>query len=62
MQGVLAKSKVAPTSDKPDGVSLQKRSNKALGLLRAAGVPKELDWVAAEGIQSYDKYATPSAS
>jgi len=43
-------------------VSLQKRSNKALGLLRAAGVPKELDWVAAERIQAYDKMGDPTTT
>lgn len=48
--------------DKLDSVSLQKRSEKALGLLRAAGVPKELDWVAAEGIRAYDEMGTPSTT
>jgi glycine/D-amino acid oxidase-like deaminating enzyme len=60
MHGVLAKPK-AP-SDKPESISLQKRSNKALGLLRAAGLPIELDWVAAEGIQSYDKMGDPTTT
>jgi glycine/D-amino acid oxidase-like deaminating enzyme len=64
MQGVLAKdSKTSPGSEKKlDSVSLQKRSNKALGLLRAAGVPKELDWVAAEGIHSYDRMGDPTTT
>ena len=48
--------------DKLDSVSLQKRSEKALGLLRAAGVPKELDWVAAEGLRAYDEMGTPSTT
>ncbi|KAJ4287600.1 hypothetical protein N0V90_012303 [Kalmusia sp. IMI 367209] len=64
MYGILHKNK-APSSmdkDKLDSVSLQKRSEKALGLLRAAGVPKELDWVAAEGIKAYDEMGTPSTT
>lgn len=65
MYGILHKDK-APSSmdnkDKLDSVSLQKRSEKALGLLRAAGVPKELDWVAAEGIRAYDEMGTPSTT
>ena len=50
MHGVLSKGK--DTSEaKGDSVSLQKRTQKAIGLLRAAGVPKDLDWVVAEGIK-----------
>ena len=40
-------------------VSLQKRTQKAIGLLRAAGVPSDLDWIAAEGIKSYEEMGTP---
>ncbi|KAH7411598.1 FAD dependent oxidoreductase [Phaeosphaeria sp. MPI-PUGE-AT-0046c] len=58
MYGVLAKKNGASKAE-GDGVSLQKRTQKAIGLLRAAGVPKELDWVAAEGIQSYEEMGTP---
>lgn len=65
MYGILHKDK-GPSSmdhkDKLDSVSLQKRSDKALGLLRAAGVPKELDWVAAEGLKAYDEMGTPSTT
>ncbi|KAL5383524.1 hypothetical protein DPSP01_005920 [Paraphaeosphaeria sporulosa] len=64
MYGILHKSK-GPSStdnDKHDSVSLEKRSKKALGLLRAAGVPKELDWVAAEGLKAYDEMGTPSTT
>lgn len=61
MYGVLAKEKNRKSKVKKagDSVSLQKRTQKAIGLLRAAGVPKELDWVAAEGIQSYEEMGTP---
>jgi glycine/D-amino acid oxidase-like deaminating enzyme len=45
-----------------NSVSLEKRSKKAIGLLRAAGVPPDLDWIAAEGIQSYEAMGTPSTT
>tara|TARA_R110002003_G_scaffold214_21_gene16151 strand:- start:18591 stop:19733 length:1143 start_codon:yes stop_codon:yes gene_type:complete len=58
MKGVLAKKKDSNAVD-GDSISLQKRTQKAIGLLRAAGVPKDLDWVAAEGIKSYEEMGTP---
>jgi glycine/D-amino acid oxidase-like deaminating enzyme len=58
MYGILANKKNQPASNN-DSVSLQKRSQKAIGLLRAAGVPKDLDWIAAEGLQSYEEMGTP---
>ncbi|KAH7073923.1 FAD dependent oxidoreductase [Paraphoma chrysanthemicola] len=58
MKGVLAKKNDASTTNS-DSVSLQKRTQKAIGLLRAAGVPKDLDWVAAEGLKSYEEMGTP---
>lgn len=45
-----------------DAVSLQKRSKKALAMLRAAGVPEDLDWIAAEGIESYEEMGTPETT
>ncbi|KAI4958423.1 hypothetical protein J4E86_004023 [Alternaria arbusti] len=61
--GVLAKNKGgkdgANGKSKDDSVSLQKRTQRAIGLLRAAGVPKDLDWVAADGIKSYEEMGTP---
>ncbi|KAL6705375.1 hypothetical protein ACN47E_007024 [Coniothyrium glycines] len=62
MYGVLAKSKQGDevkSNGNEDSVSLQKRTQKAIGLLRAAGVPKDLDWVVAEGIKSYEEMGTP---
>ncbi|PVH99377.1 FAD dependent oxidoreductase, partial [Periconia macrospinosa] len=44
------------------GVSLQKRSPDAIGLLRAAGVPSDLDWVAAEGVQGYEAMGDPTTT
>lgn len=49
----------AGAKGKDASVCLQKRTQKAIGLLRAAGVPKDLDWVAAEGLKSYDEMGTP---
>ena len=51
MRGVLLKSN-GLSEAKADSVSLQKRTQQVIGMLRAAGVPKDLDWVAAEGIKS----------
>ncbi|KAF9732067.1 hypothetical protein PMIN02_004123 [Paraphaeosphaeria minitans] len=64
MYGTLHKSKAPSSTDNErlDSVSLEKRSKKALGLLRAAGVPRELDWVAAEGLKAYDEMGTPSTT
>jgi glycine/D-amino acid oxidase-like deaminating enzyme len=63
MYGVLAKNKSAKSDtngkSKEDSVSLQKRTQKAIGLLRAAGVPKDLDWVAADGMKAYEEMGTP---
>lgn len=56
--GLLSKAK-GDGAAKGDSVSLQKRTEKAKSLLRAAGVPKDLDWVAAEGIKSYEEMGTP---
>jgi glycine/D-amino acid oxidase-like deaminating enzyme len=61
MFGVLSKKKV-PSAANGDSVSLQKRTQKAIGLLRAAGVPKDLDWIAAEGIQSYEEMGSPDTT
>lgn len=45
-----------------DSVSLQKRSKEALGKLRAAGVPADLDWVDAESLRLYDEMGDPSTT
>lgn len=61
MKGVLAnKSKDVKKSE--DSISLQKRTQSAKALLRAAGVPKDLDWIAASGIQSYEEMGTPETT
>ncbi|KAK3695977.1 hypothetical protein LTR37_018195 [Vermiconidia calcicola] len=43
-------------------VSLQKRSKEALGKLRAAGMPAELDWVDPECNPYYDEMGDPSTT
>jgi glycine/D-amino acid oxidase-like deaminating enzyme len=40
-------------------VSLNKRDDRAIGLLRAAGVPKDLDWVAMESVSAYEEMGDP---
>jgi glycine/D-amino acid oxidase-like deaminating enzyme len=61
MYGVLAKKGKGDVNgkSKEDSVSLQKRTQKAIGLLRAAGVPKDLDWIAADGMKAYEEMGTP---
>jgi glycine/D-amino acid oxidase-like deaminating enzyme len=61
MYGILSKKKGSSATN-GDSVSLEKRTQKAIGLLRAAGVPKDLDWIAAEGIQSYEEMGTPATT
>lgn len=45
-----------------DLVSLQKRSKQAIGTLRAAGIPKDLNWFAAESVRSYDEMGDPDTT
>ena len=46
-------------SSNRDSVSLQKRDKTALAKLTAAGLPKELDWIAAESAKGYYEMGTP---
>ncbi|KZM26013.1 uncharacterized protein EKO05_0008850 [Ascochyta rabiei] len=65
MHGVLKKNEKGNdgvNGRSENSVSLEKRSKKAIGLLRAAGVPKDLDWIAPEGIQSYEAMGTPATT
>lgn len=50
-------------SDAPGAsVSLQKRTKEDVGKMRAAGMPKDLDWFAAESVRSYDEMGTPETT
>ncbi|CAI6333643.1 unnamed protein product [Periconia digitata] len=69
MRGVLSPPQSSSGNTKAEtddsaasNVSLQKRSDKALALLHAAGIPKDLDWVAPEGVQGYESMGDPSTT
>ena len=47
---------------KGESVSLQKRTKEAVGLLRAAGVPKDLDWFDAGSVTGYDEMGDPTTT
>lgn len=50
----LAGAKAGGTS-----VSLQKRDEAALGQKRAAGIPKDLDWLIPDGLRAYESMSKP---
>ncbi|GAB7340867.1 hypothetical protein MBLNU457_7226t1 [Dothideomycetes sp. NU457] len=43
-------------------VSLQKRSKEAMGKLRAAGVPSDMDWVHPDCLNMYDEMGDPTTT
>ena len=45
-----------------DSVSLQKRDEKALGKVIAAGLPKDLNWFSADSIKDYSEMGDPSTT
>ncbi|KAL8965276.1 MAG: hypothetical protein Q9183_003936 [Haloplaca sp. 2 TL-2023] len=47
---------------KGESVSLNKRDGKALGKVTAAGLPKDLNWFAAESVQSYSEMGDPDTT
>lgn len=49
-------------SGKEEWSKLPKRDEKAMGKLRAAGLPKDLDWFVPEGIKSYAEMGTPATT
>jgi glycine/D-amino acid oxidase-like deaminating enzyme len=57
-----AKARTSGSKRSPDSISLEKRSQKAIGLLRAAGVPSDLDWVSTDSISSYEEMGDPSTT
>ena len=45
-----------------ESVSLQKRSKQAVGMLRAAGIPADLDWFVPGSVRSYDEMGDPDTT
>jgi glycine/D-amino acid oxidase-like deaminating enzyme len=45
-----------------DSVSLKKRTREAKGMLQAAGVPHDLDWIDADSISSYEEMSDPGST
>lgn len=62
MYGVLKKEGKGASGRSTNSKSLEKRDKKAIGLLRAAGVPPDLDWIVPDAIQSYEAMGTPSTT
>jgi glycine/D-amino acid oxidase-like deaminating enzyme len=62
--------KVRPTDEKDGGslnnsaesVSLQKRSKEAIGLLKRAGIPDDLDWLDPHSVSGYEEMGDPSTT
>ncbi|KIV98669.1 uncharacterized protein PV09_09550 [Verruconis gallopava] len=50
------------TNSGVDLVSLQKRSKEAIGLLKRAGVPKDLDWVDPASTIAYEEMGDPTTT
>ena len=48
--------------EEKEGVSLQKRTKEAVGLLRAKGIPKDLDWFAEDAVRSYEEMGDPDTT
>ncbi|KAI9711894.1 MAG: hypothetical protein M1812_007048 [Candelaria pacifica] len=45
-----------------EDVSLQKRTKEAVGMLRAKGMPKGLDWFAPESVRAYEEMGDPDTT
>ena len=50
------------TKQNDESVSLQKSDKKAVGKVVAAGVPKDLDWFAADSVKNYSEMGDPSTT
>jgi len=50
------------TKENRDFVSLQKRSVQAIGTLRATGIPRDLDWFAADSVRDYSEMGDPDTT
>lgn len=47
---------------KNESISPQKRTKEAIGTLRAAGIPKDLDWFDPESVNGYEEMGGPDTS
>ncbi|KAI9779493.1 MAG: hypothetical protein M1835_004680 [Candelina submexicana] len=66
-KGRMLEGKPSNGAAKSDGqekesVSLQKRTKEAVGMLRAKGIPKDLDWFATESIRAYEEMGDPDTT
>ncbi|KAF1990141.1 FAD dependent oxidoreductase [Aulographum hederae CBS 113979] len=52
----------ALNDEKNGSVSLQKRSKESIAQLKAAGVPKDLDWLLPESVDAYEEMGTPDTT
>lgn len=56
---LIVKGRAADKKDDAGSVSLQKRDAAAIGKLRAAGIPTDLDWLLSDGIRGYESMSGP---
>lgn len=56
---LIAKGRPAQDKKGGAGTSLQKRDSAAVGKLRAAGIPSDLDWLAPDGLRGYESMSDP---
>ena len=50
------------TKENGDSISLEKRSKEAIRTLRAAGIPRDLDWFAPETVRDYSEMGDPDTT
>ncbi|QGA12607.1 hypothetical protein EYB26_000251 [Talaromyces marneffei] len=56
---LIVKGRVVDKQEDAGSVSLQKRDATAMGKLRAAGIPADLDWLHSDGIRGYESMSGP---
>lgn len=61
-KGRLRSKMKSEASKEVENVSLEKRSNEKKGFLRAAGIPKDLDWFSPDSVRSYDEMGDPDTT
>lgn len=60
--GTKSDTSKSTSTSKGEDVSLEKLSKQAIGKLRAAGVPAELDWLDPDSLKYYDEMGTPATT